>query len=443
MAPTRDRLYQAYTILSGDDQLDRACARIPDSLCTNLPRNYVMNIVNGAASKMAEQVASAKVTLPWLLSAIGAPAGLIGLLLPLRQTGTLLPQLAVSGQIRRFAVRKWFWVASALVQVVMLLLMIGVALTLPPKMAGLLVVAFLVVFSLARGVGSLSFQDVTGKTIPKGRRGRMLAARSMIGGLLTIAVGLGVKVLGKDDKVAVAIVLLACGALLWSAAALAFAAIRETPGATEGGRSAIKEARAGLTYLRGKPWYRNYLTARAILLSVEVATPFYVLYVKALLPQQTGALGAIVVAAGLAGAISSPLWGKFADLSSRKVLVLSGALAAATGALTFGLGLLPPAFQTPTTCGAIIVLLGFAEAGVLLGRKTFLIDQVPPAERATYVAFGNTAMGMVTLLYIGLGWVVQVGGVRWVIGILSLLALAGAAASLLLPETTPADMEKP
>ena len=116
MKRNNDRIKLVYTILSGDDEFDRACKIIPDSLCTNLPLNYVMNVVNGAASKLAEQVASAKVVLPWLLSTMGAPAYIIGFLLPLRQAGTLLPQLVVSGQLRRFEVRKWFWVLSAIVR---------------------------------------------------------------------------------------------------------------------------------------------------------------------------------------------------------------------------------------------------------------------------------------------------------------------------------------
>jgi len=47
MENRRSRIEQAYTILSGDDQLDRACKIIPDSFCTSLPLNYVMNIVKG------------------------------------------------------------------------------------------------------------------------------------------------------------------------------------------------------------------------------------------------------------------------------------------------------------------------------------------------------------------------------------------------------------
>ena len=55
MENRESRIKPAYTILSGDDELDRACHVIPDSQCTNLPLNYVMNVVNGAASKLAEQ----------------------------------------------------------------------------------------------------------------------------------------------------------------------------------------------------------------------------------------------------------------------------------------------------------------------------------------------------------------------------------------------------
>ena len=52
----KDRIDSIYTILSGDDRQGRACAPIPDSLCTNLPINYVLNVINGAAAKLAEQV---------------------------------------------------------------------------------------------------------------------------------------------------------------------------------------------------------------------------------------------------------------------------------------------------------------------------------------------------------------------------------------------------
>ena len=80
-------------------------------------------------------------------------------------------------------------------------------------------------------------------------------------------------------------------------------------------------------------------------------------------------------------------------------------------------------------------MLGFAEAGVLLGRKTFLIDQVNPSERTTHVAFANTAMGVVILLFGFLGILARVYGIGTLIVILILHGFTGVAASYFLPET--------
>jgi len=431
----RSRMEDIYAILSGDDSTERACTDIPPTECTNLPRNYVLNVLNGAASKLAEQVASAKLVLPWLLGALGTPTVFVGLLLPLRQTGSLLPQLAVAGRIRRYPVRKWFWVVSAMVQVLMLLAMIAAALLLPPKAAGVGIVASLVVFSICRGVGSVAFQDVTGKTIPKGRRGKLLAVRGMIGGLLTIAVGLAIKATFADSAALhPALVLLFTGALLWLVAGLAFAGMTESPGAVSGGRNALREALAGLQLVRRESWFRRFLLARAALLSVEMAAPFYVLYVKRLIPDQPGTLGIIVIAAGLAAALSSPFWGRFADLSSRKVLVMSGIMAAATGMGALAMGLLPLAYRTPYLAAVIFILLGVAESGALLGRKTYLIDRTAPDRRATFVAFANSAIGLVALLFGMLGVLAETVGLTGLIAVLALMGIVGAALSALLPE---------
>ncbi len=398
-----------------------------------------MNVLNGAASKLAEQVASAKLALPWLLSAMGAPAIFIGLLLPLRQTGTLLPQLAVAGYIRRYPIRKWFWVGSALIQVAMLMAIMAAAIALPLISASVCIVLSLLIFSMARGVGSVAFQDVTGKTIPKGKRGKMLAARSMIGGLLTIGVGLGLKAyFSPSANLQPALVLIGCGAVLWVIAALAFAAVKEEPGAVAGGRNALREAIAGWRLMRQESWFFRYLIVRAALLSIELSGPFYILYVRHLFPEHTGMLGVIVIAAGLAAVISSPFWGRFADLSSRKVLMLGGAMGAITGISALLVGLLPSMSGSNYIIALVFVLLGISEAGVLLGRKTYLIDRVDPQQRSTFVAFANSAIGLIALLFGALGIIAQAAGIKWLIGILVLLGASGSLLSYFLPEITAA-----
>ena len=160
--------------------------------------------------------------------------------------------------------------------------------------------------------------------------------------------------------------LLFCGVLLWSIAALAFAAIREDPGATEGGRNALGEARAGLALIAEKPWYRRYLAARTALLSIEIAAPFYILYVREMLSLNPGALGLIVISTGVAAALSSPIWGRFADLSSRKVLLIGGIMGAITGIAAIVIGILAQVYGIRTLI-VLLIVLGIGGAVISFG----------------------------------------------------------------------------
>lgn len=107
-----DLIERLYDFITEDDE-GRTCEAIPDSACHEAPRNLVLNILNGSATKLAEQMASPGLVLPWLFSSIGAPTALAGLLVVVKQVGSLLRQLAVAGRIRAFPKRKWFWVGQA------------------------------------------------------------------------------------------------------------------------------------------------------------------------------------------------------------------------------------------------------------------------------------------------------------------------------------------
>jgi hypothetical protein len=276
---------------------------------------------------------------------------------------------------------------------------------------------------------------VVGKTIPKGRRGRLLASRAALGGVLTILIGFVMKLwVFESASIIIYLGLLFMAASLWSAAALAFALIEELPGATEGGRNAVEEARAGAKFLFKEKWFSRFLLARATLLSIEIGTPFYVLYVRKVVSDGVAALGIFVVAKGLAQALSSPFWGRFADTSSRKVMLISGVIGAATALLALSFGFLPNSFQSPYLYGGLFILFGISESGVALGRKTYLIDRVDPKERPTFVAFGNSVIGLITLGAGFLGLIAQYRGIEILIAVLAFLSALGAAASCFLPE---------
>jgi hypothetical protein len=437
------RLAAAYRVLAGDDSGERACAAIPAAACTDVPRNYLLNVANGAATKLAEQLASPGLVLPWLLAGIGAPAAAAGLLVPIRQAGALLPQLAVAGRIRALAQRKWVWVGAGLFQALMLTLIGAGALLLPAELAGALLLVAFAVFSLASGAGSVAYQDVMGKTVPAGRRGRLLSNRAVVGGALTLltAGALGALSAGaapsSEAAVQVAVPLLALAALLWVLGAGAFAAIREEPGATEGGRSMLRELGAGMALLRGVPGFRRFLAARGLLLAVELATPFLTLHAGALYGTATPLLGTYVLALGAASLVASPFWGRWADVSSRLVMAAAGAIGAGAGALALGLAFLPASWGlggAPWLYAGAFLLIGVAEAGLRLGRKTYLVDAAPAEARPLYTAFANTATGLLALSGGLLGLLADLTVPAAAVGAVTVLAAAGAWLCWRLPE---------
>lgn len=398
-------------------------------------RGYLLNVANGACTKLAEQLASPGLVLPWLFGAIGAPAGCVALLVPARQAGSLLPQLAVAGAIRRLPRRKWAWVAAGGVQSALLLAMIPAATLLSPAAAGWALVVLLLLFSVASGCGSVAFQDVAGSTVPAGARGRMLAGRAAVGGALTLAAGVWMRLsLGDTGAPIPLLTLIAAAALLWAVAAVLFGAIPEPASAPGAARDPVTEWRNGVAAMRRYPGFRRFIAARALLLAVEVAMPFYALHAYSLMDGGLADLGYFVLAVGLAGVVASPFWGRLADGSARRVMMLSAVLGAAAAGLALGLPHLFDGDALGWAYGAVFLVLGIALSGVRLGRKTYLVDGAPSEERPLFAAFSNTLVGGLSLAAGALGMLVEGGGIDAAIGVLGGVAAVAALASAAVPE---------
>ena len=197
---------------------------------------------------------------------------------------------------------------------------------------------------------------------------------------------------------------------------------------------------AGIRLIREVPGFRRFIMARIFLLSIELSLPFYALFARDVVGASIGSLGVFVIANGVSNIFSSPIWGRFADKSSRSVMIFSGLLAAATGIIALLIGQLPEQWQGVFVFAPVFLLIGFSQAGLRLGRKTYLVDGAPDDNRPLYVAVSNTLIGIVTLLGGGLGLIAQAFGVRYVLVVLIILAILAARFSRTLPEAK--DMAK-
>jgi hypothetical protein len=426
-----------YDLVTGDEDA-RVCKDIPDAACNDQPQNFFLQLGANVCTKIGDELASAKLVLPWLLSAAGAPAFFIGLLVPIRESLSLLPQLFVAAMIRARAVRKWFWIFGSVVQGACVMAMAVAALWLEGAAAGWAVLGLLVVFSLARGVSSVAAKDVMGKTVSKTRRGTLTGYATAAAGLVTVAAGGWLQFRGGAPEGAAGIVgLLLLAGGMWLLGAALYAGIREQPGATAGGGNAGRDAIASLAILVSDRPFRRFVITRALLVSTALLVPFYAALAREQSDGGLGGLGALLVAAGVASTVSSGFWGRMADRSSRDVLKLA---AQGAGLLSVAVAAWTMAGSPGLPAGVVIVAaffaIGIAHAGIRIGRKTYLVDMADATTRATYVAVSNTAIGVVLLAGGVFGWIADRVGTAETIGLLGLVCLAGALGAARLDEVT-------
>ena len=148
------------------------CAGISQKTCDAAPASFVRTVTANSFTKLGDAIAGPKVTSAWLMGAVGAPAYLVGLLVPIRESGSLLPPLVIAGFIRRLAVRKYVWVVGARLQALAFAGIGVAALVLVGYAAGWAITRLLVLFSLARGFSSRTAKDVPRKTIPNSQYSR-------------------------------------------------------------------------------------------------------------------------------------------------------------------------------------------------------------------------------------------------------------------------------
>ncbi len=82
----------------------------------------------------------------------------------------------------------------------------------------------------------------------------------------------------------------------------------------------------------------------------------------------------------------------------------------------------------------VFVLIGLAEAGVRLGRKTYLVDAAPPENRATFTAFSNSVVGILAIFSGALAVIAQWLGATAMLIVIALLMLAGHYTCRRMPE---------
>lgn len=428
---TPERIYSFLV----EEEDARVCKDIPAEACREVPGNFFKLGLSQTLTKLADELSSAKTVLPWVMTSVGAPPALLGFLVPIRESGSLLPQLVIAAAVRNRPKRKHLWALGGALQALALIAMGATVFSLRGRAAGASLIGLLVLFSLARGLVSVASKDVTGKTIPKTRRGRLTGFTSAFSGILVLLLGgIMAALIQGEPPPSILAGLLIGAALLWVLSAGIVGTVKESPGATEGGDNAIREAFAKLSLLKSDPAFRRFVWVRALLISTGLAAPFYV----SLAREHSGGgnlLALFVLASGLAAALSSGFWGRFSDRSSRSVLVTAAIMASSLGAIVFLLNLMGFLDRFPWMAPLAFFFLAIAHSGIRVGRKTYLLDMASGIRRTDYVAVSNSVIGLVLLLGGAVGFLAPLIGSGGVLLVLSAVGFLGAWGGTGLPET--------
>jgi MFS family permease len=424
-----ERLYA----LVANEEDARACTDISDQACREVPGNFFRMAGALVLTKMADLLINPKTVLAWLMTAVGAPAALVAWLVPVRESGALIPQLVIGAWVRRHPHRKPFWVLGSILQGLCVLGMAAAVWWLEGAAAGLAIIALLVAFSLSRGLCSVAIKDVEGKTVPRTRRGRLSGLATTLSGVGTLVLTLALFAGQRHPSLAFYAGLLVGAALLWWLAAALFARIREEAGETGGGGNALRQALGHLRLLRDDPPFRHFVITRALLMASALGAPFLVI-----LSHNGGSgwlLGGFVLASALASTVSAGVWGWMADTSSRRVMLRGGALAALICLLGGGLALAgldsrPLEWLYP----GLYFVLAIAHDGVRIGRKTYLVDMASGNRRTDYTSVSNTVIGVLLLIIGGLSALASTASPETALLLLGLMGAGGTLSAWRLRE---------
>ncbi|MEQ8738033.1 MAG: MFS transporter permease, partial [Hoeflea sp.] len=127
------------------------------------------------------------------------------------------------------------------------------------------------------------------------------------------------------------------------------------------------------------------------------------------------------------------VWGRLADRSSRKVLLIASVLSMVVLLLTFWSSV-TGWLSAPAILPVLLFSIMIAYQGVRLGRSTHLTDMATAETRAAYTALSNTIIGIVLFAGGVFSIVAEVYGVTMVLAVMALMCAAAIPFALALDE---------
>jgi hypothetical protein len=359
----------------------------------NRHKTFTQLISIATCGKLADLLISAKTTLPWLLASLGAPIWIVSMLVPIRESGSLIPQWPLKQKVSHIENRLVIWRWGIVIQACSICLMLASAIFTKALIAGLLILFCLLLLSLGRSLSSLSMKDIQGINVEKGQRGKLVGMASTMSGLLSLITA-GLLILSPQDMSIKAIQL-----LITFSAFIMFVSLFLSIGLTANLSDNKKDSNDGKSLwktINQQADLRQLIISRCLLLHAALIAPFFVS--ASAINNDFFQLPYFIIASALASFLSSYLWGKMADKSAIHTMFYATLVCMSASVVFY--------FVTSVDKWWVDVFLFFVlnlgYAGIRIGRKTYMLDIAQGSQRTLYVAAANSMVGYVLLMLGGL-----------------------------------------
>lgn len=353
-------------------------------------RSFIRLLLISSLTKIADLLVSPKTTLPYVLAANGAPTWLISMLVPLKESGSLIPQWLLKSRVaHRFQNRSALWRIGALVQGLGTFFLVLAMAMLKDTAMAISVMFLLICMAGGRAVCSLTMKDIQAETVEKGQRGKLIGLASSISGGLTLISALIFVISEQALTQQVSYLLITIGSVMFFLSLLMSIPLHVAYEANQ----AQSNRWSFLQLIKTESNLQHIIISRILLLHSALVVPFIVAG-AATSEQSSTLLPYFVGISALASLISSYIWGALADKGALTALRLASVICF-TAMLIVGLEVeVIPGY----TSLILFFVLTLGHAGIRTGRKTYLLDITDRTTRTGYVAAGNTCVGVVLLV---------------------------------------------
>lgn len=366
--------------------------------------NFGALLVQGIARRVANELSSEKLVLPFLYTALGGAVLYTGLFAPVVIVARLLAQL-LGARLVEMGRRTNGWLAGTTVLTASVLaLLAGYAGGLP---AAWLPAAFLLasaLLGLGNGFGALVQQDMLGRLLTDRRRIILLFAIGAGSGVMVIAAtvvsqlvtGFEPSESAADDHTH----------LIWASTGILVVASLAALATREAARAGSSEAKATRTpgYLGAlftnaravfrRDWFRRFVVARVLFLSVEMTLPFFAVHAATYHAATAPSLSLFVIVFSLGMIGGGLVWPRVSRRSLQLVMSLSALVAGVAAVLAF-LNHVLTGIQSPFLHAAMVFCLAFATQGTLDASTAYVVRASTDSERPYTIAVSSLAAGVV------------------------------------------------